>query len=380
MGCCWNKSLAMLKKKILIICPFPEGVAAGQRLKYEQYLDDWREEGLEITISSFMDPAMWEVVYKKKHIFAKISGTLRGYTRRVRDIFQIHKFDLVYVHMWVTPFGTSIPERLVRYLSQSLIFDVEDSVLAEQQVNKSSNPNPFSQFFKNPNKAKFLIQESNFVIASSPFLAKQCKEMNRYKKSKYISSSVNTERFIPVIKALDLKVVTIGWTGTFSSKAYLDQLSSIFQQLALKVDFTLRVIGNFDYDLPGVNLEVIQWSLENEVRDMQGIDIGVYPLPMDEWVMGKSGLKAIQYMAFGIPVVASDIGTTPLIIANNVNGFLVKTDNDWLASLEKLVLNPKLRQDLGQTARTNALERYSTKVISPQYKIVLQEVLGDNND
>jgi glycosyltransferase involved in cell wall biosynthesis len=370
----------MLKKKLLIICPFPEGVAAGQRLKYEQYLDDWRNEGFDITISSFMDHEMWNVAYKKGHFFQKLFGTLRGYVRRFRDALRIHKFDLVYVFMWVTPFGTSIPERFVRYFSNSLIFDVEDSVLVEQINNKSSNPNPLTQFFKNRNKAKFLIQESDFIISSSPFLNDQCIKMNRYNKSKYISSSINTDRFIPAKKNLNNDLVTIGWTGTFSSKPYLDRLSLIFQQLALKVDFKLRIIGNFDYELPGVDLEVIQWSLANEVRDMQKIDIGVYPLNMDEWVMGKSGLKAIQYLAFGIPVVATDIGTTPLIITNNINGYLTKTDKDWLDSLEKLVLNPELRHNMGAKARKKALECYSTKVISSEYRMVLQAVMGDSND
>ena len=370
----------MLKKKLLIICPFPEGVAAGQRLKYEQYLDDWRDAGFDITISSFMDHEMWNIAYKKGHFFQKVLGTFRGYIRRFKDALRIHKFDIVYIFMWVTPFGTTIPERFVRHHSNSLIFDVEDSVLVGQEINKSSNPNPITQFFKNSNKAKFLIQKSDSIISSSPFLNEQCIKMNRYKKSTYISSSINTDRFIPANKNLDNDLVTIGWTGTFSSKLYLDRLASIFQQLAVKIDFKLRIIGNFDYELPGVNLEVIQWSLENEVRDMQKIDIGVYPLHMDEWVMGKSGLKAIQYLAFGIPVVATDIGTTPLIIRNNINGYLAKTDEDWLDSLEKLVLNPDLRQKMGQEARKDALERYSTKVISSEYRMILQELLGDLND
>ena len=178
----------MQKKKLLIICPFPEGVAAGQRLKYEQYLDDWRDQGFDITISSFMDREMWNIVYKKGHFFKKVLGTFRGYIRRLRDFSRLRKFDLVYVFMWVTPFGTSIPERLVRYFSNSLIFDVEDSVLVGQDINKSSAPNPLTQFFKNGNKAKFLIRESDFIISSSPFLNDQCIKMNRYKKSKYISS------------------------------------------------------------------------------------------------------------------------------------------------------------------------------------------------
>ena len=99
--------LAMQSKKVLVICPFPKGVAAGQRLKYEQYFDHWSENGYEIKVSSFMDMSMWNVVYTRGNYGLKIMGTICGYFRRIFDIFRVRKFDLVYVFLWVTPFGTS---------------------------------------------------------------------------------------------------------------------------------------------------------------------------------------------------------------------------------------------------------------------------------
>ena len=102
----------------------------------------------------------------------------------------------------------------------------------------------------------------------------------------------------------------------------------MFQELARRRTFRLRVIGNFDYALDGVDLEVIRWTAEREVEDLQAIDIGVYPLPLEEWVTGKSGLKAIQYMAFGIPCVATDVGTTPMLIRDGENGLLVRTQRN----------------------------------------------------
>ena len=75
-----------MKKKILILCPFPKGQAAGQRLKYEQYFEYWEEEGYEIRVSSFSDLKLWEVLYKEKYFLRKALGGLRGYLRRIRDI------------------------------------------------------------------------------------------------------------------------------------------------------------------------------------------------------------------------------------------------------------------------------------------------------
>jgi len=367
------------RRRILVLCPFPQGVAAGQRLKYEQYLDDWRAMGFDIDVSSFMDDAMWSVAYAQGHYGAKIKGVLRGQLRRFRDLARVHRYDLIYVFMWVTPFGTSLFERIVRFLARRLIFDVEDNVLVEQKLPKSYNPNAIIRMLKGPHKARFLIQAADHVITSSPFLNDFCLEINRKRSCTYISSSVDTDRFVPAEKSGAERRLTIGWTGTFSTKVYLDLLRNVFKELAQKVPYRLRVIGNFDYTLDGVDLEVIRWSKEHEVEDMQAIDIGVYPLPIDDWVLGKSGLKAIQYMAFGLPIVATEVGTTPLLITNEINGLLVNTQEEWLEALKRLLRDPALRARLGKKARESAVANYSTKAIAGQYRRVLNDVMGEQN-
>lgn len=363
-----------MNKKILVICPFPQGVAAAQRLKYEQYFDHWRENGYDITVSSFMDMPMWSIVYTHGNFNAKVLGTIRGYFRRFRDIFRVGRYDLVYVVMWATPLGTSFYERVLRALSKRLIYDVEDNVMME----KSNSFNPFIKLLKSREKTDYLIRTADHVVTSSPFLNDYCLGINCNKACTYITSSVNTDRFLPVNSYSNSSKVTIGWTGTFSSKIYLDLLRNVFLELRKRCDFRLRVIGNFQYELPGIDLEVIQWTKEKEVEDLQGIDIGVYPLVQDDWVLGKSGLKAIQYMAFGLPTVATDVGTTPRIIRQHENGWLVKTDEEWVEALEVLIKNPGLRRKFGEAARMTVLENYSTHVIQATYLSILNKVTAGN--
>jgi L-malate glycosyltransferase len=359
-------------KKILVICPFPQGVAAGQRLKYEQYFDHWRENGYEVVVSSFMDAPMWGVVYTRGNYILKILGTLRGYFRRLLDIFRLSQFDVVYIFMWVTPIGTSLFERLFRLLSKLLVYDIEDNILME----KNNNFNPLMKILKNSEKTAFLIKSANHVITSSPFLNDYCLGINVKKSCTYVSSSVEAGKFLPVNPYNNERKVTIGWTGTFSSKIYLDLLRNVFLELNKRIDFKLRIIGNFQYEFPEIDLEVIQWVKENEVEDLQGIDIGLYPLVQDNWVLGKSGLKAIQYMAFGLPVVATDFGTTPRIIKHMANGWLVRTDEEWIDALETLIKNPELRRNMGEAARLTVLENYSTHVIKSTYLSILNNLTG----
>lgn len=364
-----------MSQRLLVLCPYPEGVAAGQRLKYEQYFDDWKARGWSVEVSSFMDMDTWKVAYQAGRLGRKALGVLRGHGRRLRDLARLRSYDAVYVFMWVTPFGTSVMERAVRRLAQRLIYDVEDNVIVGQDLPKDYNPNALASLLKGPHKARFLIRTADHVIASSPFLRDFCVREAGARACTYISSSVDTARFVPRECPDPQRKVTIGWTGTFSSRVFLDALRGVFQELARRVDYKLRVIGNFDYELPGVDLEVIQWTKEREVEDLQGIDIGVYPLPRDEWVMGKSGLKAIQYMAFGLPTVATDAGMTPMIIRHEENGLLVRTDEEWLAALQRLVVNAELRRRLGRAAREDAVRRYSVHAISGEYRRVLEQVL-----
>ena len=360
---------------MLVLCPFPQGVAAGQRLKYEQYFDSWRARGWDIDVSPFMDDALWKVVYRPGRYVAKARGVARGHARRLRDLARIGRYDLVYVFMYATPFGTSAMERCVRRLAKRVIFDVEDNVLIGQDLPKELNPNPVARLLKGPGKARYLIRKADHVITSSPFLNDFCLDLNEARACTYISSSVDTDRFFPATRYSNDGRVTIGWTGTYSSKVFLDLLRDVFRRLAERVDFRLRVIGNFEYKLPGVDLETVQWSAAREVEDLQALDIGVYPLPIDDWVLGKSGLKAIQYMAFGLPCVATNVGTTPRLIEHRVNGMLVRTDDEWVDALEELVRNPALRRRLGESARQDAVAYYSLAAVARDYERVLDSVM-----
>jgi glycosyltransferase involved in cell wall biosynthesis len=361
---------------MLVLCPFPEEVAAAQRLKFEQYYDDWRAADWEVVPAPYMDMALWNVLYERGHYAAKLAGVVKGHLRRLRDLFRVGRYDLVYCHMYVTPVGTSLFERLIRVLAPKLILDVEDNVVAQVDRVGGDHPNPLLRLLRGPGKYRYLIREADHVITSSPSLNDLCLALNRNGASTYISSSVDADRFLPANRYRNNGPLTIGWTGTFSSRPYLDLLRPVFQQLAKERDFRLRVIGNFDYELPGVELEVLRWSAEQEVDQLKAIDIGVYPLPFDDWVGGKSGLKAIQYMMLGLPCVATGVGTTPLIIRHEQNGLLAKSEAEWLDALRRLLDNPGLRRRLGEQARHDAVANYSVKAVAVDYRRVLASVMG----
>ena len=360
-----------MSRSILVVCPFPEGIAPAQRLKYEQYIELWRAAGAHVDVSPFMDMDLFTVVWKRGHYGAKIWGTLKGYARRSRDLFRLRRYDTVYLFLWVTPIGTTLWERLFRALSRRLVYDIDDNVHLGQSLATTHNPNPFLRFLKNPGKPLFLMREADYVVASSPFLEADARAINRHGKALYITSSVDTGHFRPRPERPQNDKVVVGWTGTFSSRPFLDMIAPMLAELSSQRDFEFRIVGNFDHEMAGVDLKVVQFSKASEIADLDAFDIGIYPLPDEPWVYGKSGLKAIVYMAMGLPVVASRVGTTPLLYEHGDIGAMVSTDAEWLVALTALIDDAEARRSKGETARRVAEAHYSRDAIAATYQAII---------
>ena len=144
--------------------------------------------------------------------------------------------------------------------------------------------------------------------------------------------------------------------------------------IAIIPTFKLLLITNFDYSFDEIDLEVIRWNETTEIEDLQRIDIGLYPLSEDKWALGKGGLKVMQYMSIGIPSVATNHGTACNIINQGESGFLVNTKEEWLQAIKNLIEDSDLRYKIGNSARKNIVENYSTKVIEKYYLEILEQL------
>tara|TARA_Y100000588_G_C14276108_1_gene934408 strand:- start:6298 stop:7113 length:816 start_codon:yes stop_codon:yes gene_type:complete len=271
--------------------------------------------------------------------------------------------------MWVVPYTSNFVEYIYRNFSKKIIYDMEDNIL----IISKNEINPITSSFKSVNKYKFLIKNSDQNIVSSIYLEKLCNNISNKNNSNYICASINLHRYIPS-KINEKKIINIGWTGTFSTKKYLKIIEPVIQELAKQINIRFIVIGDFKYNLDNVNVKNIFWKKSSEIKDLQQIDIGVYPLTKDEWVLGKSGLKALQYMALGIPTIATDYGNIRNIIINNSNGFLVSDYKEWLNALRRLCDDIDLRKLIGNKGRRHVEKFYSLEVISEKYLDVIKKL------
>jgi len=357
-----------MMKRILILSPYPEDVAAGQRLKYEQYYSSWIDAGFQLEKSSFFSNKTWNILWKKGNVFKKVLGTLAGYFRRLKDLRKIKDCEIVYIFMWATPIGLPFYEWLILKSGKKIIYDFDDAVFT------SSDYFSLLNYIKGGHKSKFLIRNAHKIILSSPFNKNYCIEKNKYQSATYIPCSLNLKRFTMNTKDL-LQPPILGWTGTFSSKPYLDTLKPIFYELKNHMDFKLVFITNFEYELPDLDLEVIEWSEKSEIDDLHKIDIGLYPLTKTPWSLGKGGLKTIQYMAAGIPTISTDFGTVKDFIVHKKNGFLVNTPSEWINAIIEITSNDELRKKIILSARQTVEERYSVSANKLKYLNILENLI-----
>ena len=170
--------------------------------------------------------------------------------------------------------------------------------------------------------------------------------------------------------------MVLGWSGSHSTSQYLYLLESVLRKISSSRSVKILVIGDASFNIDGIELEALPWRESTEVDDLTRIDIGLYPLPDEPWVYGKSGLKALQYMALGIPTVASAVGMNFTVIEDGISGFLVKNDREWITTITRLIDDPALRERIGKASRSRVLETYSVKANQPTYLSIFKEVYG----
>jgi L-malate glycosyltransferase len=362
-------------KKILVICPHPEGIVPGQRLKYEQYFEHWRAEGFEVDVRPFMSVKLQSVLYKKGFYWTKISEVIKGYAKRIQLLFNVKDYDLVYYFLWVTPFGFPFFERLYINASKGKIFDIDDLVFLESKSTKSW----LIKKLKGYQKPVFLMKHVDHVITCTPFLDQFVRKHNQ--NTTDISSTINTDKYKPKQDYnFQKSKPIIGWSGSHSTVAHLKTLFPALKILKSKVDFKLVVMGtNEKLAFDGLEIESLPWQESYEVDVISSFDIGVYPLPNEQWVLGKSSLKALQYMSLGIPTVATAIGTNFRVIEDGISGFLVNNDDEWVKHLHLLLTDVSLREKIGKNAAEVVEQKFSINANKKAYLDILNQVVEKSN-
>lgn len=346
--------------KLLVLTPNPSS-AASTRFRLEQFFPLLARAGVTAELHPFLDEDAFRLLYRPGAALRKVGAGIRAVVGRVVDLVRALDAGGVLIHREAALVGPPLFEALLTFgLRRPVIFDLDDAVWVPYA--SPTYGRLLSQLLKAPGKTHFTMSRAATVIAGNSHIADYARRFNS--QVEIIPTVVDTDEFHP--RPATNGIPVLGWIGTHSSLQYLRAIVPALQELAQRRRFVVRVVGA-ELDAPGVTVENVPWTLAGEVADFQSLDIGLYPLVEDAWSLGKSGFKAIQYMACGVPVVASPVGATTEMIRDGENGFFARADGEWVARLEQLIDSAALRRELGGHGRADAVAHWSLAAHGPRF-------------
>ena len=349
------------QSKILFLAPYPFGRVASQRFRFEQYWDVFGER-YQVSFHSFLSEESFNLLYAPGKLLQKAIGVLGGFFRRLFLLFQVCKFDFVFIHREASPIGPPVFEWIIaRVFRKKVIYDFDDAIW----LSNTSGENRIAALFKCHWKVKYICSFAHKVTCGNDFLCDYAKKFNP--DSIYIPTTLDLAQIPAAFSKPNSSIKTIGWTGTHSTLKYLNRILPVLQNLQKQFSYNFLVIADKDPKFHLKNYTFKKWNKATEWEDLSAIDVGLMPLENTEWEEGKCGFKALQYIALGIPAVVSPTEANSKIISNGVNGFVCETDEDWEKKIATLLNEEEMCRSFSQKGRENVKSGFSKEAWKGTY-------------
>ena len=323
-----------------------------------------------------------EYLFSDKYLSFKYSGNpafiweaLKGYLKRIFSFFSIHNYEVMVVEKELFPYLPFFFDNLFFKKGIPSILDYDDAIFHNYDQHRSVLIKILLR-----DKIQKVMRLATVVSTCSEYIVRYARNAGA-KKIIQIPTVVDLTKYCEK-KYCDSKVnqVVIGWIGSPSTSRYLISVKKALEKVARSYPISLVIVGAENQFIPefeGISAKIVNWSEETEVDLIRSFDIGIMPLSHDQWSKGKCGFKLIQYMACGIPPVASPVGQNNKIIDHGITGFLAESTEEWIQALNELISNPNLRQTMGAKGRKKVEQNYSLDIIQPKYLHLIQGVLNN---
>jgi glycosyltransferase involved in cell wall biosynthesis len=331
--------------RVLALASYPIEAAAS-RFRIVQFIAPLAARGIDVTFSPFLDGPLFAALYRPGKLLARLPRLFLRALARLAAAFR--RADVVLVQREAMLFGPPLIEWLAaRVRRRPLVLDLDDATWIAYH---SPVYGRLATLLKWPSKSDRLIRWARVVTCGSPNIAAYAASLGA--DAVVVPTIVDTTAFRPRDTAPP-DVPVVGWIGTHGTYPFLERLLPLFARLAREARFELVIIGS------GRAIDTRPWRMEREAEDFRSLDVGVYPVGDDAWSAAKSGFKAVQYMASGVPFVMSPTGVCAAMGIPGETHFLAATDDEWLDALRRLIADPALRARMGRAGRAFAERHYS---------------------
>jgi glycosyltransferase involved in cell wall biosynthesis len=341
--------------------------AASTRQRVLQYLPHLAAAGIEVEVHPLLDDAYVRAL--ASGAAASRSSIAAAYARRLRQLLRPQATDLIWVYAELFPWLPASFERLAFRAGKPLIYDYDDAFFHPYD----DHANPLVRRALG-GKLKPLIAGAAAVCAGNSYLRQYADQAGG--ETIVLPTVVDIDQYAPAGSRPD-RPLTIGWIGSPSTWAFVRPLLPLLAELCRTRGIAFSAVGaGAAAEADGFDgLTLSSWSEASEITAVQAMDIGIMPLPDEPWARGKSGYKLVQYMACGLPVVASPVGANASIVADGETGLLATDEAQWRAALTRLIDDPALRAAMGQAGRARAVESYSLQTHAPRLVEVMRRAV-----
>lgn len=359
--------------KVLGLASYPVE-AAATRYRLQQFVAPLAERGVELEVRPFIDSRLFASLYKRQELPRTAVGLLRSALRRVVDVAAVRGADVVLVQREAMMFGPPLVEWLMtKAAGRPLVLDLDDATYVSYTSPTYGRLGSALKWF---GKTDDLIAWARVVTCGNRSIAEYVERKGG--RAVLIPTVVDTDAFRPRTTVEADGPPVLGWIGTHSTFPYLESIFPVLERLRREVAFRLKVVGTGreHVSVEGVEVENLPWRMEREIHDFQTCDIGLYPILPSAWATGKSGFKSIQYMAVGVPFVATPIGASAEIGEEGRTHFAATTHEEWHTALKRLLTDEALRRRMGAAGRAHALAQYTVPAQADKLVAALREASG----
>jgi glycosyltransferase involved in cell wall biosynthesis len=359
--------------KVLALASYPVE-AAATRFRLQQFIGPLAERDIALTIHPFLDSTLFANLYRHGSFARTATGLMKSAFLRLADVVSARQADVILVQREAMMFGPPLIEWLMtRVLRRPLVLDLDDATYVSYTSPTYGGLGKALKWFS---KTDDLIRWAAVVTCGNRSIAEYVS--SKGVPARIIPTVVDTEVFRPRPGPASDGEVVLGWIGTHSTFPYLESIFPTLRKLAGRYNFRLKVVGSGKDEvvIPGVRIENAPWQMEREVEDFQSMDIGLYPLDSAMyagWAAGKSGFKAIQYMAVGVPYVATPVGASAEIGEAGVTHFLSSTEDEWYGALETLIADAGRRREMGAAGRLHVTANFGLPAQADKLSEALHE-------
>lgn len=334
-------------------------MAASTRYRMEQYAQGLREQGIDLDMTYLLDDEYLRARYAGRPLpLLHLLGQAR---RRWQALKAAHGYDLQWVYAELFPMMP--PALELKLLNGPFVLDLDDAFYLKYSQGRWGALKPWLG-----NKFDRLMGAARAVTAGNFTLVERATRSQPF--AHWLPTVVDTGRYLPCEADLT-RTFTVGWIGSPSTAPYLSAVSEVLVQLGRDMPLRFAIMGGKAPHLPGVEVVERPWSEAAEVDFIQGLDVGIMPLPDDEWARGKCAFKLVQYMACGVPVVASPVGANCDVVTPEC-GLLAGSTDEWLQALRQLRDSTDMRRQMGRSSRLRIEEHYSLDRHLPRLADILR--------